>query len=112
MVMPYNRNFKDSMPFSDTCAQVVLTANTALSWTIPGNSTQKYMARFTYNEAANVFICNNAVPVIPSSNSVGVQQYNEFRPTPACYVSGGDVLHFISPDTLQYVGVALYQLPG
>jgi len=111
MAIQYNANFIETMPFSDVCAQVALTTNNEQTWTIPGDSTQKFQAYFAYNESANIFVANNASVTLPSANSVGTQQYCEFRPLKR-YVQGGDVLHFKTSDAAQYVGVSLRQLPG
>ena len=112
MAIPYNSNYDETLAFSDVCAQIACAANVEQTFTIPGTDIQKYSARFEYISTANVFVCKNATPVIPSSGSVGTQQYNEFRPDPQRYVQGGDVLHFITPDALVYIGVSLRQLQG
>jgi hypothetical protein len=111
MAIQYNANFIETMPFSDVCAQVSMTTNTESTWTIPGITGTKYQAYFEYNDTANVFIALNAAVTIPSSNTVGTQQYCEFRPKKR-YVQAGDVLHFKTSDAAQYVGVSLRQLPG
>lgn len=111
MAIQWNSNFDGTMPFSDVCAQVSVAVGVAQTWTIPGASTVKYQAYFSYTQDANVFVCKNAVPVVPASGSVGTQQYGEFRPDKR-YVQGGDVLQFITPDSIQYFGVSLRQLPG
>jgi hypothetical protein len=112
MTSQYNENYNGTMPFSDTDFQISCASEVEQTATVPGDITMQYQAFFSYNEVSNVFICLNALPVIPSSGSVGVQQYNEFRPEKR-YVRGGDVLHFITPDTSgAYVGVSLRQLQG
>ena len=111
MAIQYNSNFEGTLPFSDVAVQLHLTANMELTYTVPGTGVDKYQALFSYISTANVFVCNNATPVIPAGNTVGTQQYNEFRPEKR-YVQGGDVLHFITPDAAQYVGFSLRQLPG
>jgi hypothetical protein len=111
MTIQYNSNYIETMPFSDTCAQVNCAANTEETFTIPGTSLQHYQAYFSYTQSSNVFICNNATPTIPASGTVGTEAYNEFRPVKR-YVRGGDILHFITPDTNAYIGVSLRQLQG
>lgn len=106
MAIPYNSNYDETMPFSDTCAQVVAQANTEETYTVPGAATNNYTALFSYNDSANVFVCLNATPTIPAAGTVGTQQYNEFKPHKR-YVKGGDVIHFISPDATVYCGVSL-----
>jgi hypothetical protein len=111
MVIKYNANYLETMPFSDTCVQVNCAANTEETYTIPGTDEQQYQAYFEYASNSNVFICKNATPTIPASGTVGTQLYNEFKPKKR-YVRGGDVLHFITPDTNAYIGVSLRQLQG
>jgi hypothetical protein len=111
MTIPYNANYIETMPFSDTCIQVNCTVNVEKTWTVPGASEQQYQAYFEYTTTSNVFVCKNATPVIPAGGTVGEQQYNEFKPKKR-YVRGGDVLHFITPDTNAYIGVSLRQLQG
>ena len=111
MTIQYNSNYDGTMPFSDTCAQVNCAANAEQTFTVPGTPAQQFQALFEYTQNSNVFISVNAVPVVPASGSVGTQQYNEFRPCKR-YVRGGDVIHFITPDTSAYIGVSLRQLQG
>lgn len=111
MTISYNSNYNETMPFSDTAFQVNCVAAVYETATVPGSSTDQYQAFFEYNQVSNVFICINSVPVIPAIGVVGTQQYNEFRPKKR-YVRGGDVIHFITPDTSAYVGVSLRKLQG
>lgn len=115
MAIQYNSNFDLTIPFSDVCAQVGLVANTGETFTIPGSPISKYSVKFSYISTSNVFVRMNGVPAIPSGGTVGVEQYNEFRPGDdgsQRYAQGGDVIHFITPDTTAYVGISLRQLPG
>lgn len=115
MAIAYNSNYDLTIPFSDVCAQVALGAAVEETYTVPGAATVKYAARFAYTENSNVFVRLNAVPTSPPAGTVTEQQYSEFRPGDdgsQRYVSGGDVLHFITPDTTAYVGVSLRQLQG
>lgn len=111
MTIAYNSNYNETMPFSDTAIQVNCGSNVEQTFTVPGTVEQQFQAYFEYTENSNVFVCKNATPVIPSIGTVGTQQYNEFRPKKR-YVRGGDVLHFITPDTNAYIGVSLRQLQG
>ncbi len=111
MTIQYNENYLETMPFSDTCAQINCAANVSESFTVPGNSTQKFQAYFEYASNSNVFVRLNATPTIPAGGTVGTQQYNEFKPKKR-YVRGGDVIHFITPDTNAYIGISLRQLQG
>lgn len=109
MTVAYNSNYHETMPFSDTVAQVNAGANVEQTYTVPGITGSVYQAYFTYTDTANVYVCLNATPVQPSLGTVGTQQYNEFRPVKR-YVRAGDVLHFITPDTSARIGVSLRQL--
>lgn len=111
MTIAYNSNYHETMPFSDTCAQVNCAANVERTFTVPGTSTQQFQALFEYISTSNVFIRLNATPAIPASSTVGTEQYNEFKPVKR-YVRGGDVIHFITPDASAYIGVSLRQLQG
>lgn len=111
MTIQYNANYIETMPFSDTTVQVNCGANVEETFTVPGTAQQQFQAYFEYTQQSNVFVCKNATPVIPASGTVGTQQYNEFKPKKR-YVRGGDVLHFITPDTNAYIGVSLRQLQG
>lgn len=111
MTIQYNANYIETMPFSDTCIQVNCLANAEETFTVPGNETQQYQAYFEYASNSNVFVCKNATPTIPAGGTVGTESYNEFKPKKR-YVRGGDVLHFITPDTNAYIGVSLRQLQG
>lgn len=111
MTIQWNANYIETLPFSDTCFQIHALANAEVSFTVPGTDTQQYQAYFEYASNSNVFVCKNAVPVIPAGGVVGTQSYNEFKPIKR-YVRGGDVIHFITPDTAAYVGVSLRQLQG
>lgn len=113
MAIPYNSNYDLTIPFSDVSYQVALGANTDESFIVPGTSAVNYSMRLNYNETSNVFVCVNATPVIPTSGTIGTQAYNEYRAGndgSQRYVKGGDVVHFITPDTIAYVGVSLRQL--
>lgn len=111
MTIKYNANYLETMPFSDTAVQVNCGANVEQTFTVPGTATTQYQAYFEYTQASNAFVRLNGTPTIPTAGSVGTQQYNEFRPKKR-YVRGGDVIHFITPDAVAYIGVSLRQLQG
>lgn len=111
MTIQYNANYLETMPFSDTAIQVNCAAAAEQTFTVPGTALMQYQAYFEYASNSNVFVCKNATPVIPTAGSVGTQPYCEFKPLKR-YVAGGDVLHFITPDTTAYIGVSLRQLQG
>ena len=110
MAILYNSNYDLTIPQSDVCYQVSLVANTDLSFTLPGNETNKYSLRFTYTSTSNVFVCFNSAVTLPGSGTVGTQQYNEFRAGDdgsQRYGQGGDVIHFKTPDASAFVGVSV-----
>lgn len=109
MTIPYNSNYIETLPFSDTCSQFGLGVGVERTVTVPGTDTQQYQAFFAYTQASNVFVALNATPVVPAIGTVGSQQYNEFRPEKR-YVKGGDVIHMITPDATAYVGLSLRSL--
>jgi hypothetical protein len=111
VAIQYNSNYDETLPFSDVTRQIHLTTAVEQTFAIPGTETTQYQALFSYNDISNVFVCLNATPVIPGANTVGSQQYNEFKPEKR-YVKGGDVLHFITPDATAYMGVSLRTLQG
>jgi len=111
MTSQYNENYKGTMAFSDSCAQVGLNINVGQTVTVPGTSNMKYQAFFSYNSSENVYVSLNAAPIIPTLGTVGTQAYSEFRPRKR-YVKGGDVVHFITPDTTAYCGVSFRQIQG
>lgn len=111
MAIAYNANYIETMPFSDTAVQVNCLANAEETFTVPGTVTTQYQAYFEYASNSNVFVRLNATPAIPAGGTVGTEPYNEFKPKKR-YVRGGDVIHFITPDTNAYIGVSLRQLQG
>jgi len=111
VAIPYNSNYHETMPFSDTCYQLALAANNEQAITVPGTPNMQYQAYFSYTSTSNVFVRTNAIPTVPSAGTFDNEQYNEFRPKKR-YVRGGDVIHAITPDTSAYVGISLRQIQG
>ncbi len=115
MAIQYNSNFDNTTTFSDVCAQIALATNTSNSYTVPGAATTKYSVRFAYNSTSNVFVRLNTAPTTPAPGTKNQEAYGEFRPGAdgsQRYVSGGDIIYFITPDASGYVGISLRQLPG
>jgi len=111
MTTQYNRNFGDTMIFSDVNARIVLLANAELTYTVPGDNWQKYTVLFSYTQDANVFVGYNVTAAIPADGTVASTGIIEFKPYER-YVKGGDVLHFITPDTKVWMGISLRALPS
>lgn len=106
----FNRNFNETFPFSDTGVQMLLVASTALPWTVPGTSSQKFRAHFSVSTGADVWVSNNGTATVPTANNA-TATYNQERIDIDFnrYVKGGDILSFVSTGTPQ-VGVSLLQV--
>lgn len=104
---PFQINFKDTFPVTNTGMQTLLEANTAVTYTVPGTSDQIYRAKFSCQTGAEVWIGFNVVATVPTSNTVTNISKIEFIPLfEARYVSGGDTISIISTGTPQ-VGISL-----
>jgi hypothetical protein len=109
-VTNYQKNFTESFPFSNAGVQILLAASTAISYTVPGISTQKYRAKFSAASNAEVWVGYNVTATVPTTNTATPISNVEFIPLyEARYVNGGDVLSFISLATPS-VGVSLLQV--
>jgi len=109
-VTPWNENYAHTMPFSNTNLNVLLSASTAISYTVPGNETQTYRANFSVSTSADVWVRLNGTAQVPTTNTIDQSSYQErigvdFNR----YVKGGDTISFISTGTPQ-VGVSLLQV--
>lgn len=110
----YSTNYDLTMPFVDDSTQFFLAAASDEIYTVPGTSQDVYSVRFSYTESSNIFVSLNDTATIPDGGApVSTQVFTEFRPGgdgSQRYVKGGDVLHFITPDTTAYVGIRLMKL--
>lgn len=110
MATPYNMNFCECFPFSDTGMDTILAASTAISWTVPGTSKEIYRATFGCSSNAEIWAKINGTAVIPVSNTITATYNQEFVvPGMARYLKGGDTLSFISAST-PHVGVSLLKV--
>ncbi len=109
-VTQFRTNFDCTHPFSDTGAKLWLAANAELTWTVPGDNSQKFRATFGFSSNAEIWVKLNGTVIVPVAGTV-VDSYNEQINPEYLYVNGGDVLHFISTATPQ-VGVTLLSLPS
>lgn len=106
----YNSSFGGTTPFSDTNSNFNLAANVGLSYTVPGVSSIKYRAKFSYTASANVWVSLNGTAATPAPGTQNSTSIQEFRPD-VKYVKGGDVLNLISSDAAgAQVGVSLLQI--
>ncbi len=105
--MPYHSSFDETIAFSDTDCQLVLTAGgVGQTYTIPGKVGQKNKVSFSYNATANVYVGLNTAVSIPSSGTHTSAAFVEYRPTER-FASGGDVLSFVTPDATVYMGISV-----
>lgn len=105
--MPYHSSFDETIAFSDTDCQLVLTTVGGVqTYTIPGKVGQKNKVSFSYNSTANVYVGLNVTPSIPTSNTHTSVAFVEYRPIER-FASGGDVLSFITPDATVYMGISV-----
>ncbi len=106
-VTPYNTNYSGTLPFSNTCINILLAASTEIPWTVPGDPNQQYRASFSVSTSADVWVRLNGTAQVPTANTVDDSAYQERI---GCgfvrYVNGGDTLSFIGTATSQ-VGVSL-----
>lgn len=109
----FNTHFLKCLPFSDLTVQVALAASTALTYTIPGDSSIQYRCEFSYAYDANVWVGFNTTAVVPSAGAVTTSSNSSLvlRPT-IKYVRGGDVLSFISGSLVSNMGFELLVLPS
>jgi hypothetical protein len=109
MTIAWNANYIETMPFSDTCFQIALSTASEQNITVPGSPTEQYQAYFEYACNANIYVSRNVPPEYPTPGATGSQSYCEFKPKKR-YVSGGDIIYFITPDDTAYCGVSLRKL--
>lgn len=115
MATNYASNYDQTIPFSDTCAQIALATGTARPYTVPGTERDKYSMLLSYISTSNVFVGWNVTAVTVGAGAMTTTQYIEFRPGAdgtKRFVKGGDVISFITPDASAYVGLRLMQLPA
>lgn len=95
MTTQYAQSYEGTSPFSDTCSKLALAANTAVSYTVPGTSANRYKIVFSWPYNANVYVGYNVTATTPSAGNITSSPNLALRPLEK-FVSGGDVLSFIS----------------
>lgn len=110
MATQFSSNFNDTLPFSDTTASYALAATTELTYTVPGTNGQKYRAEFSYQEDSEVWVALNETAQIPTPATMHSDRRSVLNPK-VCYVSAGDVIHFIS-GAIAVGSVSLLSIPG
>jgi len=109
MATRYHMNFDGCIPFSDTGANILLSAAAETTWTVPGASKDKYRASFGCATGSQIWVSLNGTATVPIVDTATDTYNQEFLMPGMCrYVKGGDVLSFISTGTPQ-VGVSLLQ---
>lgn len=111
MAVKYHSSFDITRNFSDTTAQLRTAANTVITYTVPGTSSQKFTVLFEYASDSNIYVGYNTTPAVPASGTVVSNSFVEYKPE-ARFVIGGDVLSFISPDTVAYFGISIRSIPN
>ena len=107
----YNEAYDGCFPFSDTSVQIALAASTAVTYTIPGDSSKIYRCEFSWAYNSSVWVGYNIAAIVPPAGVVTSGGNLEFRPS-VRYVKGGDVLSFISDSLITNAGLSLLQLPN
>jgi hypothetical protein len=93
----YQENFTTTLPFSNYNFNMLLAADTVLSFTVPGVSTQKFRVKFERSSTAEIWVRYGANAVDPSSNTATTNDYQELVPLfESRYVKGGDTITFLS----------------
>lgn len=99
--------------FSDINYQTTLVMNVAQSLTIPssismgGASDSRWLAVFSYNPSAIVWVADGATATLPGPAFTSTA--SQLNPA-AREVKGGDVLSFVTSDATANLGVSLYAL--
>ena len=106
----YVSNFDKTEPFSDTTAQLALAASTALTYTVPGDSSKAYVCEFSWAYNSSIWVGYNVTATIPGAGTIASNANIELRPDRR-FVRGGDVLSFISDSLVTNAGLRLLEIP-
>lgn len=114
MALRYTSSFDQSIGFSDTQIQMALDTDTALSATLPGDNTQKFILTFGCSSNVNIYIGYGVTPTVPGDGTADDQPFVEFVvPGMQRYAVGGTVLTAITPDTNEvYLGISIRSIPN
>lgn len=100
------------LPFitdNDYQYNMVIAANTVTTVTVPGVSTQRFEAIFSFGSGVEVFVSNVASPTIALPTSTPTQTLAQQNPV-ARNVAGASTLQFISANDDAYITVSFYAL--
>ena len=109
-VVSYYNNYEDTTNFSDSTARMTLTTGVAQTVTVPGTAKDSLQAIFGFADTVSFMVGYNEAPTLPDDNTVVTTGRVEVNPIKR-FVKGGDVLHFMTPDTTALVGVSFRTLP-
>lgn len=99
-----------SLRFSNLLYSATLTVSTDTTLVVP-SSASRFKVLIKIMEGARVWVALNNIATVPSGNTFSQTNSELINATPFCReVKGGDVLHFITTDPTQDVGVAFYGL--
>lgn len=96
------------LPFADNKYSCTLTAASEKTLTAPTSPFPEYpnfLAIFSFAPGSSVWVANNATAVVPGASFAAVS--SDLNPA-ARYVKSADILHFITSDTSDEVGVTFY----
>lgn len=97
------------LPFTKDNYSATLAQNTATPMTVPDNGIFKnWLAIFSYQDGATVWVTNNFTATAPSSSSFSIS-HSQLKPI-ARKVEPGDILSFLTTDTASQVEVSFYGL--
>lgn len=104
----YAKNFNLSLPFSNYNFNALLVNGTALAFTVPGASTQKFRVKFVRSSTAEIWVSYNGTATDPSSGVATTNAYQELVPLEECrFVIGGSTLSFLAIAGTPRVSAAL-----
>jgi hypothetical protein len=95
------------LAFSSQKYDSTLAANVEQTLTAPTPNVGGYLAVFSYEPGAKVWVALGATATVPGNAFAATD--SELNPT-ARNVPAGGVLHFITNDTTAEVGVSFYEL--
>lgn len=95
------------MSFSTQKSATTLLEDEEQTLTAPTNSTSGYLAVFSYEPGAKVWVALGATATVPGAAFAATD--SEQNPVARNVPSGG-ILHFITNDTSAEVGVVFYEL--
>jgi hypothetical protein len=109
MAVPIYENYNGTTNFSDVAPRFAINAGNEVTYTVPGSATNKLQVLFSFNDDTTVYVGYNVTAAVPAANSVSAGRFIELLPEKR-FVKGGDVLSFVTPDPIAYVGLSFRAL--